>query len=183
MFRFLLFFHILCFSISHNKKIIEKDFENRKRYRFYRSKSIIGQLCEALWYEPEYRNQFYYRLEGKWSKRFLNVLLPSLRNIDLGDCYIDEVLVLIHGYNVVINPLVRIGKNCTILHEVTIGAIKDGVPRLGDNIYIGCGAKILGGVQIGNNAKIGACAVVLSDVPENATAVGFPARIIKPINC
>lgn len=74
-----------------------------------------------------------------------------------------------------------IGKNCIILQCVTIGG-RNGyneLPKIGDNVLIGCGAKILGPVKIGNNAKIGANAVVISDIPDNATAVGLPAKIVN----
>jgi serine O-acetyltransferase len=176
MFRFIILIHYICFLSSRNRDIIQKDFERRQSYRYYPYKNTYLKFCHALWYEKEFRNQFYFRLHS-W-KKVLNIFLPELKNIDLCGT-IDEGLVLIHGYNIVINPLVKIGKNCTILHEVTIGAIKGGVPTIGDNVFIGCAAKILGGIKIGNNVKIGACAVVLEDVPDNATVVGFPARIVK----
>ena len=144
MYRILLLLHYVCFLISPNRHIIEKDLKRRQLYHPSFTQSTFKMLSHALWNEPEYRNQFYYRL-GKWTRRILNVLLPSLQNIDLSNSYIDEGLVIIHGYNIVINPLVRIGKNCTMLHEVTIGAIKGGIPTIGDNVFIGCGAKILGG--------------------------------------
>ena len=89
-----------------------------------------------------------------------------------------------NGLGIAIHPKTRIGDNVTITHHVTIGGYQgSGLPVIGDNVYIGAGARILGGIKIGNNAKIGANAVVLIDVPENATAVGIPARIIqKKIN-
>lgn len=76
----------------------------------------------------------------------------------------------------------KIGKNCRISQQVTIGHIGGfkggGTPTIGDNVYIGAGAKILGEIKIGNNVKIGANAVVITDVPDNATAVGVPAKVI-----
>jgi len=86
--------------------------------------------------------------------------------------------VLIHSYGVVINSSVKGGSNVKLEHAVTIGAEKDKSPVLGDNVFVGAGAKIIGGVKIGNNVKIGANAVVLDDVPDGATAVGIPARIV-----
>ena len=80
----------------------------------------------------------------------------------------------------------KIGKNCRISQQVVIGHIGGfkggGCPVLGDNVYIGGGAKILGDVKIGNNVKIGANAVVLRDIPDNAVAVGVPAKIKFPKN-
>ena len=75
------------------------------------------------------------------------------------------------------------GKNCSVYQNVTIGRGKKvndiDVPIIGDNVTIFTGAIIIGGVHIGNNAKIGAGAVVVKDVPENATVVGQAARILK----
>lgn len=86
--------------------------------------------------------------------------------------------VLVHSYGIVINTSARGGRNIKLEHAVTIGAEKDKVPLLGDNIFVGAGAKIIGGVRIGNNVKIGANAVVVKDVPDGVTAVGNPARLI-----
>jgi serine O-acetyltransferase len=84
------------------------------------------------------------------------------------------------GMGIVIHPDSIIGNNVKINQHVTIGGRGlGGNPIIGNNISIGAGAKILGGVRIGNNAKIGANAVVLIDVPDNSTAVGIPARIIR----
>ena len=86
------------------------------------------------------------------------------------------------GVGVVIHPEAVIGKNCILRAHVVIGGKGGGIegaPRIGDNVEMGAGAKILGPVSIGNNASIGANAVVLSDVPENAIAIGVPAKIIK----
>ena len=89
-------------------------------------------------------------------------------------------IVLIHGHGTIINKFSVIGENCTIYHGVTIGGLEnEWPPKIGDNVYIGCGAKILGNIRIGNNVKIGAGAVVVHDVPDNATVVGVPAKIIK----
>lgn len=78
----------------------------------------------------------------------------------------------------------RIGRGCTIFHQVTIGSntLADsrgqGAPVIGDNVYIGAGAKIIGGVQVGDNARIGANCVVTFDVPANATVVLDAPRVI-----
>lgn len=83
------------------------------------------------------------------------------------------------GFGVVINPKTIIGRGVVIQHGVTIGEIGDGTPTIGDNVYIGAKSTIIGGVRIGNNTKIGAGAVVISDVADDCTAVGVPAKIIK----
>ena len=89
-----------------------------------------------------------------------------------------EGFVLIHSNGIVINSKVIGGKNILVEHGVTIGEEKGAAPVLGDDIFIGAGAKIIGGVVVGCGAKIGANAVVVKDVPESATAVGVPARIV-----
>ena len=82
---------------------------------------------------------------------------------------------------VIINKYVTIGKNCTIYHNVTIGSddkdIKN-VPEIGDNVFIGAGAIIIGKIRIGNNVIIGAGAIVTKDIPDNATVVMEKPRVI-----
>lgn len=85
------------------------------------------------------------------------------------------------GIAVVINRRAVIGRRCSIGAQVVIGGRGkevQGAPTIGDNVYLGTGAKILGPVNIGNGAVIGANSVVLIDVPDGATAVGVPARVL-----
>jgi serine O-acetyltransferase len=95
-------------------------------------------------------------------------------------CKIGPGLRIYHYGCIVLNPDTIIGTNCTMRHGVTIGNRKTehDIPVIGDNVDIGTGAKILGAITIGNNVKIGANAVVLDNIPDNAVAVGVPARII-----
>lgn len=85
-----------------------------------------------------------------------------------------------HFGNIIVHADAVIGANCTLRQGVTIGnRHPDGpAPRIGDNVEFGAYAQILGGVRIGSNCKIGAMSVVLSDVPDGATAIGNPARIV-----
>ena len=80
-----------------------------------------------------------------------------------------------HPNGIVIHPQAEIGVNCLILQQVTIAVGDSGAPQLRGHVDIGAG-KILGAIRIGAHARVGANAVVLSDVPENCTAVGVPAR-------
>jgi len=85
-----------------------------------------------------------------------------------------------NGLGVVIHEAAVIGEGTRIYQNVTIGGRnKRGVPVIGKNVFVGCGACILGGVKIGDGARIGANAVVITDIPENATAVGAPAKVVK----
>jgi serine O-acetyltransferase len=87
--------------------------------------------------------------------------------------------VLIHATGVVINGDVRGGADVRVEHQVTIGAEGRRAPVLGDRVFIGAGAKIIGGVSVGNDAKVGANAVVVHDVPPDCTVVGIPAKIVR----
>lgn len=76
-----------------------------------------------------------------------------------------------------------IGKNCNITHGVTIGHIRRGrragLPVVGDNVYIGAGAKVLGGIHVGDRAAIGANCVVIDDVPDDGVVVGVPGKVVS----
>ena len=87
--------------------------------------------------------------------------------------------VLVHSNGVVINGSVRGGANVKIEHQVTIGAERRESPVLGDDVFVGAGAKIIGGVTVGSGAKVGANAVVVHDVPAETTVVGIPAKPVQ----
>lgn len=99
---------------------------------------------------------------------------------------IGKGLFIDHGTGVVIGETAEIGDNCTIYQGVTLGGTGKDVgkrhPTLGNNVMVGAGAKILGPFKVGDNSKIAANAVVLSEVPPDSTAVGIPARIVKRNN-
>jgi len=83
------------------------------------------------------------------------------------------------GRGVILHPDTVMGQNCYVYHGVTIGQGTGGSPTLGNYVYVGTGAKILGNVSVGTRARIGSGAVVVRDVPEYATVVGVPAKIIR----
>lgn len=94
---------------------------------------------------------------------------------------IGEGLYIGHIGGVIISQQAVIGKNCDISHRVTIGTSamgREGAPVIGDNVYIGTGATVVGKIRIGSGAKIAANTLVLDDVPEGATMVGVPGRIL-----
>ena len=97
------------------------------------------------------------------------------------NCKMGGGLLLPHPNGVVISPRAEIGVNCLIFQQVTLGSRGGGAPRIGGNVDVGAGAKILGKLVIGDRVKIGANAVVINDVPADCTAVGIPAKILfKP---
>lgn len=106
-------------------------------------------------------------------------------NTVLGGCIIGRGaefgpgLVIIHSNGVVINGSVKAGRNLHIEHQVTIGAEQRQSPIIGDDVFIGAGAKIIGSVTIGDGARIGANAVVVHDVPAHTTVVGIPAKPVR----
>ncbi|MEQ1930813.1 MAG: serine acetyltransferase [Parvularculaceae bacterium] len=89
-------------------------------------------------------------------------------------------LKILHPTGIVIHPDATIGVNCLLMQQATLGAREgvDGVPRLGDHVDVGAGAKLLGPISIGDHARVGSNAVVLINVPTGMTAVGVPARIV-----
>ena len=103
---------------------------------------------------------------------------------------IGKNLFIDHGMGVVIGETSEIGNNVTIYHAVTLGGISPSIdserqryekrhPTIGNDVVIGSGAQIIGPIKVGNNARIAANAVVVKDVPENATMVGIPAKAVK----
>ena len=103
---------------------------------------------------------------------------------------IGKNLFIDHGMGVVIGETSEIGNNVTIYHAVTLGGSSPSVdserqrhekrhPTIGDDVVIGSGAQIIGPIKVGNNSRIAANAVVVKDVPDNATMVGIPAKAVK----
>ena len=119
-------------------------------------------------------------------QRFLAVLRHRIWSMATGadiplNSRIAGGLLLPHPNGVVVHPESEIGPNCLLFQQVTLGTAQGrrGVPRLGGNVVVGAGAKLLGPISIGDHARIGANAVVLDDVPAGATSVGVPARIVS----
>ena len=96
---------------------------------------------------------------------------------------IGKRLVIDHGMGIVIGETAEIGDDCLIFHGVTLGGTGKEVgkrhPTIGNNVLIGTGAKVLGPFRVGDNSRIAANSVVLSEVPPNSTAVGVPAKIVR----
>ena len=93
------------------------------------------------------------------------------------NCVIGGGLLIPHPNGIVIHPDAAIGPNCLLFQQVTLGQGKNGVPRLGGHVDVGAGAKILGGVMIGDHARIGAMALVTCDVPADGVAMTAVATL------
>lgn len=118
------------------------------------------------------------RLKAYW---VLFRLIETITGISLPKAAeIGGGLRIYHFGNIFIHPGVIIGSNCTLRQGVTIGNrhVNGPVPELGNNVEIGAYAQILGAVKVGDNARIGAMSVVLTDVPPGATVAGNPARTV-----
>lgn len=143
-------------------------------------------------YTYKYGNKIYYGENNKFIKKILMISYKILDFVFVkviagseipAQAQIGDNLYLPHGgRGIVIHPGAKIGDNAVIYHQVTIGSDKvgnAGAPVIGNNVFIGVGAKVLGRLKIGDNVKIGASAVVITDVDNNLTAVGIPAKILK----
>lgn len=110
---------------------------------------------------------------------FLHVELPASARIGAG-------LLLVHPYNVLIGPEAQLGDDCSIFHEVTVGAgPSPGMPRIGDRVALFAGARVLGGIEVGDGSEVGANCVVTIDVapgsivaPPQARAI--PKKLLRP---
>lgn len=127
---------------------------------------------------------WFYRHDMKFIARFISQRARRRTGIEIHPgATIGKNLFIDHGMGVVIGETAIIGDNCTLYQGVTLGGTgKDHGkrhPTLGDNVLIGAGAKVLGPFRVGDNARVAAGAVVLSEVPDDATAVGVPARVVR----
>jgi len=160
----------------------------------YRS---LGHKGRTLWLNPAIWAIAIYRL-GNWlhtANPFILVRIPlkvlyffahMFSEVVMEMCLdplatIGGGLYISHIGGVHINPQAIIGSNCDITHRVTIGASamgRQGAPVIGNNVYIGTGATLVGKIKVGNGAKIAANTLVITNVPDGATVMGVPGRII-----
>ncbi len=127
---------------------------------------------------------FFYRHNHKLIARMISQYARRRTGVEIHPAAkIGKGLLIDHGMGVVIGETAIIGDNCTIYHGVTLGGTgkESGKrhPTIGNNVFIGAHSQLLGSFTVGDNSKIAAESVVLSDIPPNCTAVGSPARIIK----
>lgn len=125
-----------------------------------------------------------WRLNLKWAARFLAHIARWLTGIEIHPgANIGRRFFIDHGLGVVIGETAEIGDDVTLYQGVTLGGISTNEgkrhPTLGDGVVVGAGAKILGPFKVGNNARVGSNAVVLKAVPDDATVIGIPGRVVK----
>ena len=136
-------------------------------------------------------SNFFYKAGFDLLARIISQTIRFFTGIEIHPgAKIGKNLFIDHGMGVVIGETSEIGNNVTIYHAVTLGGSSPSIdserqrhekrhPTIGNDVVIGSGAQIIGPVKIGNNARIAANAVVVKDVPENATMVGIPAKAVK----
>ncbi|MEE0914102.1 MAG: serine O-acetyltransferase [Ruminococcus sp.] len=158
--------------------VLERDPAARSKfevYFLYSGFKAVRSHRKANWF---YRHNF------KFIARWISQRSRHKTGIEIHPgATIGKGLFIDHGMGVVIGETTVIGDNCTIYQNVTLGGTGKDTgkrhPTLGNNVLVGSGAKVLGPFKVGDNARIAAGAVVLSEVPANATAVGVPARVVK----
>ena len=138
-----------------------------------------------------------YRIQDFFTNKKIYFLAKLIRNLNLYltgaefciGAKIGPGLIIRHPNGIVVGSGTVIGENCTILQQVTLGEkygdgrdIYHKYPKIGNNVVISAGAKIIGGVHVGDNVTIGANAVVTKDIPNNSVAIGVPAKVIEPKN-
>lgn len=127
---------------------------------------------------------FFYRHHWFFLARLISQLSRHFTGIEIHPgAVIGRRFVIDHGMGIVIGETAEIGDDVLLYHGVTLGGTGKDTgkrhPTIGNNVLIGCGAKILGPFKVGDGARIAANSVVLREVPENATAVGVPARVVR----
>lgn len=158
--------------------IIDRDPAARSRLEVY---FLYSGFRAVRFYR---RANWFYRHNMKFIARYISQRARHKTGIEIHPAAkIGRGLFIDHGMGVVIGETAEIGDNCTLYQGVTLGGTgKDHGkrhPTLGNNVLVGAGAKILGPFRVGDNARVAAGAVVLDEVPPNATAVGVPARIVR----
>lgn len=170
--------HLLVFSVIDRTYAIDADVNRWTDIVLNKKKTgIYHRFLLLMTFFPEFRNLFYYRI-GTTGK-ILGLFCRPLDSLFLASLSIGPGLFIQHGFSTIIAAR-SVGKNCWVNQQVTIGYSNEtDCPDIGDNVTICAGAKVIGGVTIGENAKVGANAVVIKDVPGNVTVVGVPARIVR----
>ena len=164
------------------KKDIEYIMENDPAARtklevFLLYPSIHARLAHMI-------SHFLYKKNLLFLARLISQIARVLKGIEIHPgATLGAGILIDHGMGVVIGETAELGDRITIYHGTTLGGTgkEKGKrhPTVGDNVVIGAGSKVLGNIKIGSNSKIGANSVVLDDVPEGATVVGIPGKVVK----
>lgn len=172
-------------TVDSTRIKINGDLKRFMHYTPYDETQTLNALVWLMNYEKRFRTIFYYRM--RYTYKFLLLLqiskkwLPGLDTIEING-KIGKGLMVHHSFSI-ISPE-RAGKNLTVLPGVVIGRGKENKsgnrikPIIGDNVFIGANASVIGGITIGDNVIIGAGSLVNKDIPSNCIVAGNPARFI-----
>lgn len=136
----------------------------------------LNNFVKSFATHPEFRSVVYFRLLNRY-RLFPKLFLRPQCCCFLNTEKIEGGLLVKHGFSTIVNAE-KIGRKMMVFQQVTIGYSNGGCPTIGDECTIFCGAKIIGKITIGNNVTVGAGAVVIDDVPDNAVVAGNPAKIV-----
>lgn len=172
------------FLLTTEQAIILADVRRWQKELAWQSRPEWVQLLALLKEAKEFRNLYYFRLfKGNFVGKFLIYVLRTLYQkcsyffLD-NSCNVGQGLFIQHGFSTII--MADLGENCWVNQQVTIGhKDRTGRPKIGNNVRITAGAKVIGNIKIGDNVTVGANAVVVKDVPDNCVVVGVPAYIIE----
>ena len=163
---------------SNNKAIIFEEIQHWKKCTRRTEKARFDIFSSLMLELKEYRTLLQYRLGGGYSKLLLKMLFPGMDTLYINTPEIGPRLFIQHGFATNISAK-RIGSDCWINQQVTIGYTFDSEPPvIGNGVRISAGAKVLGQIEIGDNAIIAANAAVVKSVEENMVVGGVPAKMI-----
>ena len=180
-------------SSSHYIHLMKDYLESIKK-RDPAAKSILSIILTYPGVKAVFFHQisnFFYKAGFDLIARIISQTIRFFTGIEIHPgAKIGKNLFIDHGMGVVIGETSEIGDNVTIYHNVTLGGSSPSIdserqrhekrhPTIGNDVVIGSGAQIIGPIKVGNNSRIAANAVVVKDVPENATMVGIPAKAVK----
>lgn len=158
-----------------------------RRIREIKGKGAFRTFLESILFDSGFQALVAYRIGSSFRRWGWPVVPAICRRWAIGSCGVDILpqarigggCYIAHGLGLVVGGTTVIGKDCTLLQGVTLGEARfteDACPRIGDRVTIGSHASVLGGISVGDDAFVGAGAVVLEDVPAGSLAVGAPAR-------
>lgn len=150
--------------------------EDKRFFAWHPAKSLVVCIRD---YQRTVNKRGPYAWVSKRVAQIRHIFWSSICGAEIPlNCNIDGGLVIPHPNGIVIHPDAVIGPNCLIFQQVTLAGGPGGAPIISGHVDIGAGAKLIGGIRVGQHVKIGANAVVLTDLPDYCTAVGVPAKII-----
>jgi len=158
-----------------------------RRIRDIKGRGPLRTFLESMLFDSGFQALVAYRMGSSFRRGGWPVLPAIFRRWAIGSCGIDILpqaqigggCYIAHGLGLVVGGTTVIGEDCTLLQGVTLGEARfseDECPRIGNRVTLGAHASVLGGITVGDDAFVGAGAVVLEDVPTSSLAVGTPAR-------